>query len=83
MTTTEIWRLLNKITPNKPVYGLACSMASLDTQTVIDLIEKWKYDQSLTQKELKNELSKQKVRKMYDELKTVLDANIDVHNVNS
>lgn len=63
MTTTEIWKLLSQITPKKPVYGLACSMASLDTQTVLDLIEKYKTDQELTQEQVATELHKQKIRK--------------------
>lgn len=71
MTTTEIWNQLNQITPKKPVYGLACSMASLDTQTIFELIEKYKKDQSMTEIEINNELRKQKlkkIRKIYNEL---------------
>lgn len=62
MTTTEIWKILNQITPNKPVYGLACSMASLDTQTVLEMTEKYKSDLELTQEQIARELSKQKIR---------------------
>lgn len=68
MTTTEIWKQLNQITPKKPVFGLACSMASLDTQTVFDLIEKYKEDQSMTEIEINQELRKQKMRKIIHEL---------------
>lgn len=68
MTSTEIWKLLNQITPKKPVYGLACSMASLDTQTVFDMIEKYKTDQSMTETEINNEIRKQKIRKINNEL---------------
>lgn len=60
MTSTEIWKQLNQITPKKPVYRLACSMASLDTQTVLDLIEKYKTDQSMTEIEINKEIRKQK-----------------------
>lgn len=63
MTTTEIWNLLNQITPKKPVYGLACSMASLDTYTVLDLIEKYKHDLELTQEQIQLEIHKQKMRR--------------------
>lgn len=63
MTITEIWNLLNQITPKKPVYGLACSMASLDTQTVLEMIEKYKHDLELTPKQIQDELSKQKIRR--------------------
>lgn len=66
MTITEIWRLLNKIKPDKTVYGLAYSMASLDTQTVVDLIEKYKCDLTLTEKQIRQELIKQKWRKFYE-----------------
>lgn len=68
MTITEIWKQLNRITPKKPVYGLACSMASLDTQTVFDLIEKYKTDQSMKEIEINKELRKQRIRKIYNEL---------------
>lgn len=68
MTTTEIWKQLNQITPKKPVYRLACSMASLDTQTVFELIEKYKTDQSMTEIEINKELRKQRIRKIYNEL---------------
>ena len=68
MTTTEIWKQLNQITPKRPVYGLACSMASLDTKTVFDLIEKYKTDQSMTEIEINQELRKQKLRKLINEL---------------
>lgn len=68
MTSTEIWKLLNQITPKKPVYGLACSMASLDTQTVFDLIKKYKTDQSMTEIEINQEIRKQKIRKIDNEL---------------
>lgn len=68
MTSTEIWKKLNQITPKRPVYGLACSMASLDTQTVFDLIEKYKTDQSMTETEINNEIRKQKIRKINNEL---------------
>ena len=68
MTTTEIWKQLNRITPKKPVYRLACSMASLDTQTVFDLIEKYKTDQSMTEIEINKEIRKQRIRKIYNEL---------------
>ena len=68
MTTTEIWKQLNQITPKKPVFGLACSMASLDTQTVFDLIEKYKEDQSMTEIKINQELRKQKIRKIINEL---------------
>lgn len=63
MTITEIWKILNRINPKKPVYGLACSMASLDTQTVLELIEKYKSDLELTQKQISNEIQKQRIRK--------------------
>ena len=63
MTTTEIWQNLNRITPKKPVYELACSMASLDTQTVLELIDKYKQDQELTQEQISNEIHKQRIRK--------------------
>lgn len=65
MTTTEIWNLLNQITPKKPVYGLACSMASLDTKTVMEMIDKYKQDLTLSEKEIKNELMKQRLREAY------------------
>lgn len=68
MTKTEIWKQLNQITPKKPVYRLACSMASLDTQTVFDLIEKYKEDQSMTEIEINQEIRKQKIRKLNNEL---------------
>lgn len=64
MTTTEIWKQLSQITPKKPVFGLACSMASLDTQTVFDLIEKYKTDQSMTEIEINREIKKQKIRNL-------------------
>lgn len=64
MTTTEIWNLLNQINPKKPVYGLACSMASLDTQTVLDLIEKYRQDQKMSEKQIRQELQKQKFNKI-------------------
>lgn len=68
MTSTEIWKLLNQITPKKPVYKLAYSMASLDTQTVFDLIEKYKTDQSMTETQINEEIRKQKIRKINNEL---------------
>ena len=64
MTIKEIWWNLNQITPKKPVMGLACKMADLDTQTVVDLIEKYKQDQQLTQEQIAKELFKQKIRKL-------------------
>lgn len=67
MTIPEIWKMLNRITPNKPVYELACSMASLDTQVIIDLIEKYTGDQEMTNQQIKQELIKQRIkRKPYE-----------------
>jgi hypothetical protein len=43
-------------------------MASLDTQTVFDLIEKYKTDQSMTEIEINQELRKQKLRNFINEL---------------
>ena len=68
MKKTEIWKQLNRITPKTPVYRLACSMASLDTQTVFDLIEKYKTDQSMSEIEINKELRKQRIKKLYNEL---------------
>lgn len=83
MTVSEIWRMLNRKNPKKPVYGLACSMASLDTQTVLDLVAKYEGDLKMTQKQISEEIQKQKHRRFYDEFKTVVDFNPDVHSVNS
>ena len=63
MTTTEIWWNLNKTTPKKPVYNLACLMARLDTQTVLDLIEKYRQDQELSEQDIQMEIHKQTIRK--------------------
>lgn len=82
MTIPEIWDKLNRISPNKPVYGLACSMASLDTQTVLDLCEKYRTDFRMSQKQLAEEIRKQKHRRLFNEFKTMVDFNPDVHSVN-
>lgn len=82
MTIPEIWNQLNRISPNKPVYGLACSMASLDTQTILDLCEKYQTDFRMSQKQLAEEIQKQKHRRLFNEFKTMVDFNPDVHSVN-
>lgn len=63
MTIPEIWWNLNQTTPKKPVYNLACLMARLDTQTVLDLIEKYRKDQELSEQDIRTEIHKQKIRK--------------------
>lgn len=63
MTTTKIWWNLNRITPKKPVYNLACLMARLDTQTVLDLIEKYQQDLKLSEQDIQMEIHKQTIRK--------------------
>lgn len=66
MTSAEIWWNLNQITPKKPIYGLACAMTSLDNQTILELIDKYKKDLSLTIEEIQDEIKKQRRKKLHE-----------------
>lgn len=62
MTTIEIIKLFSNTIPEN-MYELANLLASLDTQTTLEIIEKYNADIKLSQKQLSNEIQTQRINK--------------------
>lgn len=62
MKTVKIIKLLNN-TILKNMYELANLLASLDTQTALEIIEKYNADIKLSQKQLSKEIQTQRINK--------------------
>lgn len=65
MTVPEICNLLIQAENKQPVYELAILLASLDTQTALDLIAKYTKDTQMTQKQLSDEIASQTLNKAW------------------
>ena len=63
MTIREIVLKFNTTMPTN-LWELANHLASLDTQTALEIIEKYNTDIKLSQKQLSEEISKQNWRKI-------------------
>lgn len=62
MTIMEILHLLNDTIPSN-LFKLANNLASLDNQTALDIISKYNADIKLSQKQLSDEIQKQRIKK--------------------
>lgn len=63
MTIPEIVNLFNGTIPNN-LFQLAKHLASLDTKTALEIIDKYNADIKLSQKQLSEEITKQTWRKI-------------------
>lgn len=62
MTMMEILHLFNDTIPGN-LCELASLLASLDNQTALDIVSKYNADIKLSQKQLSDEIQKQRIKK--------------------